>query len=495
MHNTIFSHAKLWFYAHWFLWHFPVVPDAVVDEEDMSIDSEDDMLVIAETSIQTENPPEEPTAPLPPPPLADGFRPPLPEQPVLDPVMNPLTVPNPPPFPTQSSYPTDYAALKSAIAQYKATNQDARPDADDSLASFGVNPHQSYLCPNSTQWSPYSGSPAYHMSSAYSSPVRVASKGPEYAQTAPTHTSTLLIPPPHLPAFPQPPVSSVDMPPESASSLQIPAPPLPVSDSVAAGAPAAGSASQPGLVGCQDAKMGVEAPSSSSSSSSSLQTTLPSYADGTHFPALPPMPPIPPVPCLYNWGPAPESQHNFATGPSVGFGALPSSQTEATDGSWVGPGETGTSSSQVESTSAPGGPAKHDGDGGAPGSSAPCNQGSRTPVNSSSESHGGSQPPPIRGGTAGRGLLPIPGHTLGILCRGGSSRLGSHGNNMYGPRGGMSGPMDMMRGGFRGRGLPPPMPMRSRPGRGQIRGGCNWGYPPGRGGGGRSDYYSDYTYN
>ncbi|XP_056589368.1 protein TASOR [Triplophysa dalaica] len=511
----------------------PVEPDAVVDEEDMSIDSEDDMLVISETSIQTENPPEEPTAPLPPPPQTDGFRPPLPDLPALDPIMNPLTVPNPPPFPSHSSYPADYAALKSAIAQYKVANKEAHPgpEVEDPLSNFGVNTHQSYLCPNSAQWSPYSGSPAYHMSSAYSSPVRVASKG-DYSLTAPPHTSTLpiTIPPlhlpsfPQLPTFPQLPVSSVEVPPvpESAPSIQIPAPPLLVSDGVAAGAPTASNASQPGS---QDAKIGVEA----SSSCSSLQPTFPSYADGTHFPALTPVPPIPP---LYNWRPTAESQHSFTAGQSLGgFCALPSTQTEATgatDGSRVGAGETGNSSSQEESTPAPatstGGPVQQDVDGekgaapgsglpgsgapgsGAPGSSAPgiaapvslmsCSQGSRTPVSSFSDSHGGSQPPPTRGGTAGRGLLPIPGATLGALCRGGSARLSSHHNNMYGHRGGFPGPVDMMRGGFRGRGLPPPpMPMRSRPGRGHIRGGCNWGYPPGRGGGGRPDYYSDYTYN
>ncbi|XP_051515047.1 protein TASOR-like isoform X3 [Myxocyprinus asiaticus] len=485
-------------------------PDAVVDEEDMSIDSEDDILVIEEPSIQTENNLDGQQAPLPPPPHTDGFRPPLPDQPPLDPIMDPP--PNPSTYPAQGSYAADYVALKSAIAQYKAAAQEGtpKPEVEDTLVSFGVNPHQSYLCPSSAQWSPYSGSPAYHMSSAYSSPVRAASKGLEYSQTATqptTNTSTLPIAqPPTIPTslpLPQPPVSSAEVPPtpETASSLQPP-------DSVGTtGAATASSANQVGLAGSQDAPKGLETASfssSSPSSSSSLHTTFPSLPDASIFPALTP---IPPVPSLYNWGPTPGTQHSYAAGQSGGgFSTHPTTQTEATgplgatDGLWVGGSESGTSNSQEEEgTSAPAtstvGPVLHEGEGykrGAMDSLTSCTQGSRTPVNSSSENKGGSQVPPTRGGTASRGLLPIPGAARGTICRG-----GSHGNNsMYHTRGGMSGSADMMRGGFRGRGVPP-VPMRSRPGWGQIRGGpsCNWGYPPGRGGGGRPDYYSDYSYN
>ncbi|XP_065142092.1 protein TASOR [Paramisgurnus dabryanus] len=495
----------------------PAEPDAVVDEEDMSIDSEDDM-DITETSIQTENELREQMVPLPPLPQSDGFRPPLPDQPLLDPVMNPLILPQPPvTYPAQSSYSIDYAAIKSAIDQYKATNQEAnpRPDVEDPLASFGVNPHQSYLCPNSAQWSPYSGSPAYHMTSAYSSPVTAGSKGSEYGQTttlqpSPANTSTmpitqpLTIHPSHPASFPPPPVSLVDVPPvsESPSSLQLPTPSLLVSDCVAPGTPTGGSASQPGLAESKDAKITV---SSATSSSSSLPTTFPSYPDtATLFPSLTPIPPVPP---LYNWVTTPGSQPSFATGQSGGgLSTIPATQTESTgakDGSWVASSETGTSNSE-ESDSIPAPATSTVGlvqqkeskeKGGAPGSSAPSGKANSTPKNSSSESRGSSHPPPSRGGTSSRGLLPIPGSSLGPLCRGGSAGMNARGNSTYGPRGGFSGPIDMMRGGFRGRGVPP-MPMRSRPGRGQIRGGpCNWGYPPGRGGGGRSDYYSDYTYN
>lgn len=492
--------------THYLLFDCSVEPDAVRDEEDMSIDSEDDMLVISETAIQTENDLSEPQAPQPPPPQTDGFRPPLPDQPSLDPIIDPLVHPNPTTYPTQGSYSTDYAALKSAIAQYKAASQDStpRPEVEDTLASFGVNPHQSYLCPSSAQWSPYSGSPAYHMSSAYSSPASVASRGSEYSQTGappgtqpPTNTSTLPVAQPlTLPlSLPQPPVSSVEVPPtpESATSLQ---PPGPVLDSVGVhGAAAANTANQQGLAGCQTAKMVVEtASSSSASSSSSLHTTFPSYPDATPFPALTPIPPVPP---LYSWVSTPGAQQGYMAGQSgAGFGALPSTQTEAArpaDGSWVEDAESGTSRGHEEegvpslATSKMGQQEGGRDKGSTLGSSTSCGQGSKTPVNSSSESQGSSQAPPTRGGTASRGLLPIPGAALGAMCRGG------HNNSMYNPRGG---PPDMMRGGFRGRGVPP-HPMRSRPGRGHIRGGpsCNWGYPPGRGGGGRSDYYSDYTYN
>uniref|UniRef100_A0A8C1US61 Transcription activation suppressor b n=1 Tax=Cyprinus carpio TaxID=7962 RepID=A0A8C1US61_CYPCA len=487
----------------------PVEPDAVRDEDDMSIDSEDDMPIITETSIQTENDLQELQTPQPPPPQTDGFRPPLPDQPCVDPISDPLVPPNPSAYPIQGSYSTDYAALKSAIAQYKAASQEStsRPDVEDTLTSFGVNPHQSYLCSNSAQWSPYSGSPAYHMSSAYSSPVSVASRGSEYSQTVappgtqtPTNTSTIHVAQPlTVPlSLPQPPVSSVEVPSilESATSLQPPGQSLPIPDSVGVpGVAAASTPNQLGLAGSQTAKIGVESASSSTaSSSSSLHTTFPSYPDTALFPALTPIPPIPP---LFGWGPTPGAQQGYAAGQSgAGFGALPSTQTEAArpaDGSWVGATESETAHGQEEEgapTSATSKVVQQEAGGekgGALGSSTSCGQGSRTPVNSSSESQGGSQPPPTRGGTASRGLLPIPGAAMRALCRGG------HNNSMYNPRGGHP---DMMRGGFRGRGVPP-HPMRSRPGRGHMRGGpsCNWGYPPGRGGGGRSDYYSDYTYN
>ncbi|XP_042568916.1 protein TASOR-like isoform X1 [Cyprinus carpio] len=484
----------------------PVEPDAVRDEDDMSIDSEDDMPVITEMSIQTENDLKEPQAPQPPPPQTDGFRPPLPDQPSLDPISTQLVQPNPSAYPTQGSYSTDYAALKSAIAQYKAATQESTsmPEVEDTLASFGVNPHQSYLCSSSAQWSPYSGSPAYHVSSAYSSPVSVASRGSEYSQTAappgtqpPTNTSTIPVAQPlAVPlSLPQP---LVELPstPESGTCLHPPGQSLPIPDCVGVpGVTTASTANQLGLAGSQTAKFGVESASSSSAtSSSSLHTTFPSYPDTTHFPALTPIPPVPP---LFGWGPTPGAQQSYAAGQSgAGFGALPSTQTEASrpaDGSWVETIESETARGQEEEgapNSATSQVVQQEASGekgGAMGSSTSCGQGSRTPVNSSSESQGGSQAPPTRGGTASRGLLPIPGAALGALCRGG------HNNSMYNPRGGHP---DMMRGGFRGRGVPP-HPMRSRPGRGHIRGGpsCNWGYPPGRGGGGRSDYYSDYTYN
>ncbi len=486
--------------TYYLLFDCSVEPDAVRDEEDMSIDSEDDMPIITETSIQTENNLQELQAPQPPPPQIDGFRPPLPDQPCVDPISDQLVPPSSSAYPTQGSFSTDYAALKSAISQYKAASQEStpRPDVEDTLANFGVNPHQSYLCLSSAQWSPYSGSPAYHMSSAYSSPVSVASRGSEYSQTVappgtqpPTRTSTLPIAQPlTVPlSLPQPPVSSVELPsiPESANSLQPPGQSLPVPDSVGVpGAAAASTANKLGLAGSQMAKIGVESASSSTaSSSSSLHTTFPSYPDTTLFPALTPIPPVPP---LFGWGPTPGAQQSYAAGQSgAGFGTLPSTQTEAarpTDGSWVGATESETVRGQEEE-SAPisvtskvvqqeAGGEK----GGALGISTSCGQGSRTPVNSSSESQGGSQAPPTRESTASRGLLPI---------------RGGHSNSTYNPRGGHP---DMIRGGFRGRGVQP-HPMRSRPGRGRMRGGpsCNWGYPPGRGRGGWSDYYSDYTYN
>ncbi|KAG5282458.1 hypothetical protein AALO_G00056250 [Alosa alosa] len=109
-----------------------------------------------------------------------------------------------------------------------------------------------------------------------------------------------------------------------------------------------------------------------------------------------------------------------------------------------------------------------------------------------------------------RTLLPIPGagdvgHAHG---RGGVTgptplpppppRHANHSSpGGYNGRGAMTVPPPMdMHGGFRARGVPP-MPMRSRPGRGHMRGGPPpWG-PPLRGAPPPPpppDYYSDYTY-
>ncbi|XP_076839750.1 LOW QUALITY PROTEIN: protein TASOR [Brachyhypopomus gauderio] len=514
-------------------------PDVCVEEEDMSLDSDEEV-------VQAEGGAEKEKTPLPPPPQCEEFRPPLPDLSGRDPLSS---------FPgqSQSPYPVDYNALKTAISQYKASRQGGASAAelDDGLASFGVNPHQSYLYPNTAQWSPYPASPGYHMGSAYSSPACSASQGPEYGQMGTPCLNQTGAPPLSLPpALPQPnhgtltptnpsaqlptnpvtptpanpsplPLASAVAtdPPSVLDALPCPQPSAPACDTAVALPGAVGQVAPPGAVGqvappgSQDvqskAMESTPLASPSSSSSSSLPSTLPGFPDAPMFPTLTPIPPVPP---MFNWAPAAGGQHTFAPVGGAGpFSSPPLVQSEATgtltapgsaDGPWSAPGETLTPS-QVEggvaSVSPSPAPFQEVGSekGGTPGNLTPSSQGSRTPVNSGPENKGGGPSQaggvaPNRGGAASRGLLPLPGGGLGPVCRGGLQGLGPHsGASPYSPRGAMPGPMDIMRGGYRGRGVPP-VPMRSRPGRGLMRGGsaCNWGYPPGR----VPDYYSDYTY-
>ncbi|KAI4886410.1 hypothetical protein NFI96_015341 [Prochilodus magdalenae] len=493
----------------------PAEPDACVDEEDMSLDSDEDASLAADVSGKV----EEKKTPLPPPPQSEEFRPPLPDLPVQDPL---------------SSYPVDYNALKTAISEYKASRQSSASstELDDNLANFGVNPHQSYLYPSSAQWSPYSSSPGYHVGSAYSSPACSASQGQEFSQsstmgltqtgTAPlsqpaalpqanpsalTASNPSTVPPTNpatlLPASP----SSLSMPQSSTSSLTE-ALPVPEASSCPQ-AKADDAVVVPLSTISQDVQNKVIEPFPSLTTSSS--SSLPSYPEPPMFPGLTPIPPVPTS--LFNWVAAPGPQQSYPPLVKMGpFGPLLSTQNEAArtlaaagtaDALWAGSIDCGTPNSKVEgSKPAPAPSTVPLQEGGlekasTPGSLMPSSQGSRTPLNSCSESHGSAPTQgqavghtPSRGsGVAHRGLLPIPGAPL---CRGGPQGMGSHsGGNAYSPRGPMAGHMDLMRGGFRGRG-PPPMPMRSRPGRGPMRGGsvCNWGYPPGRGGGGVPDYYT-----
>ncbi|KAL7864734.1 hypothetical protein AOLI_G00161540 [Acnodon oligacanthus] len=499
----------------------PVEPDACVDEEDMSLDSDEDTSLMADVSDKV----EEKKTPIPPPPQSEEFRPPLPDLPVQDPL---------------SSYPVDYNALKTAISEYKASRQSSTSsvEVEDSLASFGVNPHQSYLYPNSAQWSPYSGSPGYHVGSAYSSPACSVSQGQEFSQSGTMGlTQTCTAPLSQPAALPQ--VNPSALTPLNPSTITptnpailVPANPSPLPMSQSSTSSLAEALPVPETSSCPQAQASddVVAPSSTVgqdiqskaieskplASSSTSSSSLPSFPEPPMFPGLTPIPRVPPP--MFNWAAAPGPQQSYPSGVNMGpFGPLPPTQKEAAgtltaagtaDAIWAVASDSGTPNSKVEGsipgpapstvTLQEGGPEK----GSTPGSLTPSSQGSRTPLNSCPESQGGGPakgqagaPTSSRGGgaaTAPRGLLPIPGSAQGPVCRGGPQGMGLHsGGSTYSPRGPMSGSVDMMRGGFRGRG-PPPMPMRSRPGRGPMRGGsvCNWGYPPGRGGGGVPDYYT-----
>ncbi|XP_066527502.1 protein TASOR [Hoplias malabaricus] len=474
----------------------PVEPDACVDEEDMSLDSDEE----ASLTVNVSNRVEEERTLLPPPPQSEDFQPPLPDLPTQDPL---------------SSYPVDYDALKTAISEYKASRQSSTSstEVEESLASFGVNPHQSYLYPNSVQWSPYSGSPGYPVSSAYSSPVCSSSQGQELGQSSnigltQTGTASLSQPaalPPLNPStvIPTNPTTVTHVNPvnplpliisqssnssltETVSALEPSSCPQTMADEAVV--PHASSISQDVPNKAMESKTFISSTPTSCSS-------LPSYPEPPMFPSLTPIPPVPPP--IFAWAAAPGLQKSYPPGVSMGpFGPLPATQNEAVgiltapstaDAFLAGTGDNGTPCIKKEGTIAllqEGSQEK----GSTPGSLTPSSQGSRTPLNSCPESQGGGLPPASSGAGVAttRGLLPRPGP----MCRGGPQGFGG-GSNTYSLRGPVPGPMDIMHGGFRGRGHPP-MSMRSRPGRGPMRGGsvCNWGYPPGRGGGGVPDYYT-----
>lgn len=467
----------------------PAETDACMDEEDMSLDSDEDAAMQAEGRAS-----EKKTTP--------------PLQPVSEDIPPLRSDPH-----TTDSLPScavDYDVLKAAISQYKATKQAGTSvtEEEDNLASFGVNPHQSYLYPSSAQWSPYSGSPGYHMSSAFSLPPCPTSQGPEYSQN-----SSISAPPPSTVPLSQP-ANQANPNSSSVNPSANTAPPGLSQTSCSKGdmGPDLLSCPQPlpqaqtqfladdshqFLPGSQDTQTKtMEPPVLSSSSSSSLPCTLPSYPDAPMFPGPPPTLPPPP---LYNWAAPTLAQNSCALGVSPAFGK--NEGAASAEGLCIGTGEGLTLNSKNDGRTSGTPPSSVQfQDGGIEKSSTlgnvmPNCQGSRTSVNSCTDSHRGGMPP-VRGMVGGgmpcnpRGLLPRPGAMMRPVCRGGPHGPIPHGgNHMFGPRGPMPGPMDMRRGGFRGRGVPP-MPMRSRPGRGSMWGGmhCNQGYGPPK------DYYSDYTY-
>ncbi|KAJ8378731.1 hypothetical protein AAFF_G00236510 [Aldrovandia affinis] len=131
-----------------------VIKDECVDEEDMSLDSEDsDSAVIEEPSAQRQEVGGAEGVALdlhPLPPQNMEFQPPLPEQDVLDPSSLHMSFLPSSSSSGQTANLLDFEALKSAISQFKAFSQ--RPPLDfevggSSPDTFNVNPHQSFLCP------------------------------------------------------------------------------------------------------------------------------------------------------------------------------------------------------------------------------------------------------------------------------------------------------------------------------------------------------------
>lgn len=403
------------------------VNDECVEEEDMSLDSDDgEPSTISDPSVRN-HPVGKDKPPLPPPLDRDDFRPPLPEHQA-----------------TPESTPTlsDYSALKTAISQFKASNQMGVGSSDFGSLSpggFPVNPHQSFLCP-SASWSSYAGSSTYAASPAY--PASPCSSNQEQEYRPPTTASTT-VPTPVLP--PAGPLANL-----ATLPLEVKPPPPPHlmmlgttygSDSSVAGPP----------------------------STSPLSTTLPfkdqsDAAQKSYISGLP-----------QNVSGTP-MQHD-RTLSATGEGAWGTAQTTTCE----------TVTSQGGVTSAPMDPSGLSKSGESFLGNTPGSQGVRTQVNSADSL------PTVatRGGSVLRPKLPQ--HQM---CGVGFGSIGGIPGQMdHGPMRGGMGPTSL--GGFRGRGFPPVGLWPRPPGRGLDRGDgggpCSWGYPAGRGG--TQNYYTDYTYS
>ncbi|XP_068603002.1 protein TASOR [Brachionichthys hirsutus] len=166
-----------------------VMNDECVEEEDMSLDSDDGKSPSASDPSVRKRRFEEGKPPLPPPPDREEFRPPLPELQATSETT--LTL-------------SDYNPLKTAISQFKATNHISIASSDvDGLSpgGFPVNPHQSFLCP-SASWS-YTGTSSYSASPAYPASPCSSTHEQEY-RPPPTSTTPPVIatPRPHLASLP-----------------------------------------------------------------------------------------------------------------------------------------------------------------------------------------------------------------------------------------------------------------------------------------------------
>lgn len=377
----------------------------------------------------------------PPPPKTEEFRPPLPEQQAA--ANNVSTLP-------------DYGALKTAISQFKASNQMAAGTSDVGSLSpggFPVNPHQSFLCP-STPWSSFTGSSSYTASPAY--PASPCSSTHEQDYRPPTVTSPVV---PSVPvrATPGPLANLVSQ------SLPLEVKPPPPPHLMMLGHTYGSDAGSSGSVGGSGPVGGSPLPSSS----------LP-YVDHSD-----------------------SAQPGFKPGGApISASGAPATQPDRTqsgpgDCQWGSAGATtnDTAGSQSGVSSGPCNPSGLTASGG----STPVCQGGRTQLDCTDSFT--AAPPTVasRGSSVLRPTLPPP--PIGRFCNMGAIP----GQMNHGPPPIRAlGPGSL--GAYRGRGLPPPVGPWPRPGRGHDRGAgtgggaCTWGFP----GGGRGvpqDYYSDYSYS
>ncbi|KAM3871752.1 protein TASOR [Diretmus argenteus] len=426
------------------------VNDECVEAEDMSLDSDDgEPQAISESSgqnqaVSMENPPQ------PPPPKMEEFRPPLPEQQTTSDCTPNLS---------------NYAALKTAISQFKATNLGSVSSDVGSMSpgGFAVNPHQSFLCP-SASWTSYTGSSGYMASPAY--PASPCSSTQEQDYRPPATASTT------VPGPPGPLANLASLP------LEVKAPPPP--HLMMMGHTYGSDTGGTGAVGSFSTGS-ARSQTSTTAEASPLSTTL-SYTDQGDVTQPGYMAGIP-----KSASGTPTQTDRTLSGPGEGLWgtagtstcATASSQNVAKPGSVAHSGLTQSGEREWTETIS---------------NSIPGSQGGRTPVNCT-DNLGACVGLPMaatRGSSVVRPKLPT--HPLG--GRGYGSIGAIPGQMDHGAMRGAMGPGSL--GGYRGRGAPPGGPWPG-PGRGHEQGEgtgggpCSWGYPRGRGRG--QDYYSNYTYS
>lgn len=402
----------------------------------MSLDSDDgEPTTISDPSEQNQAV-EKGKPPQPPPPETEEFRPPLPDQQAT---------------PERTPTLSDYSALKTAISQFKATNQMGIGSSDIGSLSpggFPVNPHQSFLCP-SASWSSYTGSSSYAASPAYPASPCSSTQEQEYRPPVPATASSTV---------PTPPVMATAGPLANLASLPLEVKPPPPPHLMRLGHTYGSDTGGAGAAG-----------------NSPLTTSLP-FTDHND-----------------------SAQPGYMAGISKNASGTPTQH----DRTLCGPGEglwgtagastCQTASSQGMVTSGPVDPSGLPKTGETLAGSIPGSQGGRTPVNCVNNIGASVGIPTVatRGGSIVRPKLP-PHPMCGV---GYSSIGGIPGQMDHGPMRGGMGPGSL--GSYRGRGVLP-VGLWSRPGRGHDRGDGTgggpypWGYPAGRGG--VQDYYSDYTY-
>ncbi|KAM9342667.1 protein TASOR isoform 2-T2 [Pholidichthys leucotaenia] len=406
------------------------VNDECVEEEDMSLDSDDGEPSATVKPPEKKKEVEKEKLLQPPPPDSDEFRPPLPEQQVT---------------PERTPTLSDYNALKTAISQFKATNQIGLGSSDIGSLSpggFPVNPHQSFLCP-SAPWSSYTGSSSYSASPAYPASPCSSTQDQEYRPA----TNTSAIPTTPAVATVGPLANLPSLPPE----VKPPRPPhllmMGHAFSSDTGAGAAGNSPHTNVVPFADHS----------------DTTQPGYMTGTPT----------------NTSGTPSQPDRTLSGP--GEGAWPAAGTITGDNA---SGQGAATSGPVEPSGLPKTMEALIG-------SSPGSQGARTRVNCADNLGASVGVPTLatRGGSVPRPNLPP--HPMGYGGVGGMP-----GQMDHRPMLGAMGPGSL--GNYRGRGLPPvglwPRPRGGHERGGGSRGGnCSWGYPVGRGG--PQGYYTDYTYS